>query len=101
MADLSEYQTRKTKIDELLKQSGWDVKDRTKIYEEVDTKQSDFTSGKYKTMAQTLKNPEDSAYADYLLLDSNGLPLAVTASTAATQMSMLRRSKVNPNNSVL
>jgi len=77
MADLTEYQTRKIKIDELLKKSGWNVKDRTNVYEEVDTKQSDFTSGKYKTMAQTLKNPEDSAYADYLLLDSVGLPLAV------------------------
>jgi type I site-specific restriction endonuclease len=53
MADLTEYRTRKDKIDKLLEKSGWAVKDRTKVYEEVDTKQSDFTSGKYKTVSQT------------------------------------------------
>lgn len=77
MAGLSEYKTRREKIDTLLKRCGWVSKDRTKVIEEVDTKQSDFNYGKYKTMPQTLKNPEDSAYADYLLLDSKGLPLAI------------------------
>lgn len=77
MASLTEYRTRKDKIDVLLKKCGWDSNDRTKVIEEVDTKQSDFSVGKYKTMSQTLKNPEDSAYADYLLLDSKGLPLAI------------------------
>ena len=72
MADLSEYRTRKDKIDKMLEKSGWVVKDRTKVYEEVDTKQSDFDSGKYKTVSQTLKDPEEHAYADYLLLDSKG-----------------------------
>jgi type I site-specific restriction endonuclease len=33
--------------------------------------------GNYKTVVQTLKNPEEKAYADYLLLDSSGLALAV------------------------
>ena len=70
MTILSEYRTRKEKIDVMLKKCGWDSKDRTKVYEEVDTKQSDFTSGKYKTVSQTLKDPEEHAYADYLLLDS-------------------------------
>jgi len=77
MANVTEYRTRRDKIDKLLEKSGWFVKDRTKVYEEVDTKQSDFTSGKYKTVSQTLKDPEEHAYADYLLLDSKGLPLAV------------------------
>jgi len=77
MAKASEYKTRREKIDVLLKKTGWDVNDRTKVVQEVDTKQSDFKAGNYKTMAQTLKNPEESAYADYLLLDSHGLPLAV------------------------
>jgi type I restriction enzyme R subunit len=73
----SEYRTRREKIDVLLKKSGWDVNDRTKVVQEVDTKQSDFRAGKYKTVTETLKNPEEKAYADYLLLDAHGLPLAV------------------------
>jgi type I restriction enzyme, R subunit len=77
MANVSEYRTRRDKIDKLLEKSGWFVNDRTKVYEEVDTKQSDFTSGKYKTVSQTLKDPEEHAYSDYLLLDSKGMPLAV------------------------
>ncbi len=75
MAYVSEYRTRRDKIDKLLEKSGWLIKDRTKVYEEVDTKQSDFTSGKYKTVSQTLREPEEHAYADYLLLDSKGMPL--------------------------
>ena len=77
MASLSEYKTRRERIDVLLKKYGWNPKDKTKVIEEVDTKQSDFTIGKYKTMSETLKNPDDSAYADYLLLDSKGMPMAV------------------------
>lgn len=77
MASLSEYRTRREKIDVLLKKCSWDSKDSTRVIEEVDTKQSDFSVGKYRTMSQTLRNPEDSTYADYLLLDSKGLPLAV------------------------
>lgn len=53
MANVSEYRTRRDKIDKLLEKSGWNIKDRTKPFEEVDTKQSDFTSGKYKTVSQT------------------------------------------------
>ena len=77
MSKPSEYRTRREKIDVLLGMTGWDVKDRSKVILEVDTKQSDFKSGNYKTVAETLKNPEEKAYADYLLLDSAGLPLAV------------------------
>lgn len=77
MAKASEYRTRRDKIDVLLKKTGWDVNDRARVALEVDTKQSDFKAGNYKTMAQTLQSPEEKAYADYLLLDSAGLPLAV------------------------
>src|SRR2546429_9807712 len=77
MRDATEWQTRKGKIDVLLKEAGWDPKDRPKVVQEVDTKQSDFKSGNYKTVTETLKNPEEKAYADYLLLDDYGLPLAV------------------------
>jgi type I restriction enzyme R subunit len=77
MANISEYKTRRDKIDNLLEKSGWIIKDRTRVYEEVDTKQSDFISAIYKTVSQTLKDPEKHAYADYVLLDSKGFPLAV------------------------
>lgn len=77
MVKTSEYRTRREKIDVQLRKSGWDVDDRSKVIQEVDTKQSDFKAGNYKTIDQTLKNPEEKAYADYLLLDSNGLPLAI------------------------
>jgi type I restriction enzyme R subunit len=73
----SEYRTRREKIDVHLKKSGWDVNDRTKVIQEVDTKQSNFKAGIYKTVEETLKSLQEKAYADYLLLDSYGLPLAV------------------------
>lgn len=65
----------------MLEKSGWLVRDRTRVYEEVDTKQSDFNSGKYKTVSQTLKDPEEHAYADYILLDSrdrNRTPIRIS-----------------------
>lgn len=79
MATLSEYLTRRDKIDLFLKQSGWDVKDQTRVVIEVDTKQSDFKKRVYKTVKETLKDPtiHEKAYADYLLLDSHAAPLAI------------------------
>ncbi len=38
MSKSSEYKTRREKIDVLLKKTGWDVTDRTKVVQEVDTK---------------------------------------------------------------
>lgn len=75
--DLNEFQTRKEKIDIQLKEAGWSVKDKSKVWVEVDTKQSDFKRRNYKVVSETLKNDEESKYADYLLLDSNGYPLAI------------------------
>ncbi|MBI5393265.1 DEAD/DEAH box helicase family protein, partial [Candidatus Woesearchaeota archaeon] len=75
--DLNEFFTRIKKIDVQLKESGWNVKDKTKVWVEVDTKQSDFKARHYKVVSETIKNEEESKYADYLLLDSNGDPLAV------------------------
>jgi len=40
--ELNEFETRKQKIDVLLKEQGWKVGDRSKVIQEVDTKQSDF-----------------------------------------------------------
>lgn len=74
---LSEFRTRLEKVNVLLKKSGWDTRDKTKVIQEVDTKQSNFKTRDYRTISETLKNQEDSAYADYLLLDGTGAPLAI------------------------
>lgn len=75
--NISEWKTRREKIDLLLKRSGWDPKDNSRVIEEVDTKQSDFNTRNYKTRSQTTRTREAKAYADYLLLDSIGSPLAI------------------------
>lgn len=77
MSERSEYLTRKEKIDPLLFEQGWDVSDRSLVRIEIDTKQSDFLLKDYRTVSDTLKNEEESKYADYILLDSAGAPLAV------------------------
>lgn len=77
MFDWNEFKTRIEKIDVLLKEQGWNVKDRTKVLVEVDTKQSDFKARNYKTVSETLRNKEESKYVDYLLLDDNGEALAI------------------------
>jgi type I restriction enzyme R subunit len=74
---LNEFETRKQKIDVLLREQGWHVDDRSKVILEVDTKQSDFRAQNYKTVSETLKNDLDSKYADYLLLDPQGAPIAI------------------------
>jgi len=74
---LREWETRRNKIDVFLLEQGWNIKDKTKVVLEVDTKQSDFKARNYKTMSETLSNEKDSAYADYLLLDKAGDPLAI------------------------
>jgi type I restriction enzyme R subunit len=77
MAVKTEQQTRKDLINPLLEKAGWRLRDRTKSVEEVDTKQSDFRKRDYRTVDETLRNEEDSAYVDYLLLDTTGAPLAI------------------------
>jgi len=76
-SDPNESETRRQKIDLLLREQGWDVGLRSKVVLEVDTKQSDFRAQNYKTVSETLKNDLDSKYADYLLLDGMGAPIAV------------------------
>ncbi len=77
MLDLSEFQTRKQKIDVFLKKSGWHIEDKTKVLVEIDTKQSDFITQEYRTVSETLRNSLESRYLDYLLLDKWGKPLAI------------------------
>jgi len=75
--DRNEFRTRLEMIDVLLKEQGWDGADRSRVWKEVDTKQSDFSGKRFATVSETLKNDMESAYADYLLLDSAGAPLAI------------------------
>lgn len=77
MSDISDYLTRKEKIDPLLFEQGWDVSDRSFVRVEIDTRQSDFLLKEYRNVSETLKNDAESKYADYILLDSAGAPLAV------------------------
>jgi type I restriction enzyme R subunit len=77
MRDATEWQTRKGRIDVLLKEAGWDPKDRTRVTQEVDTKQSEFKARRYRSFSETHGMPGEHAYADYVLLDKIGEPLAV------------------------
>lgn len=52
MLDLNEFQTRKQKIDVLLKEQGWDISDRSRVILEVDTKQSNF---KNRTISRLMR----------------------------------------------
>jgi len=81
----TEYETRKDLIDVMLKKAGWDPKDITQVIQEVDTKQSDFNTRSYKTRSETLKTAAEKAYADYLLLDGSGSPLAVVEAKRTTK----------------
>jgi len=73
----TEQLTRRDLINPLLEKAGWSLKDRTKVVEEVDTKQSDFKRREYRTIDETLRNDAESAYVDYLLVDRGGFPLAI------------------------
>jgi type I restriction enzyme, R subunit len=75
--DLNEFQTRRDMIDVALNKAGWNVKNLAQVQVEVDTKQSDFVKHHYKDVDETLKNDLESKYADYLLLDDTGGPLAI------------------------
>ena len=73
----TELRTRLDKIDVALEESGWKVKSRAMVIEELDTKQSNFKRKIYKVFKETFENSFESKFADYLLLDNNGDPLAV------------------------
>ncbi len=85
MEDLPEWKTRLEKIDVQLFAAHWNINDAFKVRIEIDTKQSDFPKKIYKDVSQTLKNEEESKYADYLLLDSNGDPLAIIEAKRTTK----------------
>lgn len=69
--------TTRERIDKRLSQAGWDTADTSLVKQEIDTKNSDFKKKDYKTRSETINSKGEKAYADYILLDSAGLPLAV------------------------
>lgn len=75
--DLNEFKTRKELIDKSLFTMGWDVNNKSQVIIEVDTKQSEFKPNQYKFVSETLKNDLESKYADYILLDDIGEPIAI------------------------
>ena len=81
----TEFLTRLQRIDVALEESGWKVKSRAMVIEELDTKQSNFKKRIYKVYKETYENELPSKYADYLLLDSNGDPLAVIEAKKTTK----------------
>jgi len=87
--NLSEHQTRLQKIDILLKEQGWDVRNRSQVIVEVDTKQSDFTKHIYKQIHETFRNDAESKYVDYLLLDRIGDPVAIIEAKRTTKDPLL------------
>ena len=83
MPEETEAETRKNRIDKKLSIAGWNVDDVSQVLQEVDTKNSDFKARKYKYVNETLSE-ETKAYADYVLLDSKGDPLAVVEAKKAS-----------------
>ena len=73
----TEAETRNIRINKRLNAAGWNTDDTSLVKQEVDTKNSDFKKKDYKTRADTINLKEEKAYADYILLDTNGNPLAV------------------------
>jgi len=69
--------TTRERIDKRLSHAGWDTADTSLVKQEIDTKNSDFKKKDYKTRSETINSKGEKAYADYILLDSTGLPLAV------------------------
>ncbi len=89
MSGEREFETRKNRIDVALKKAGWDPNDKSKVLQEVDTKNSDFNSRIYKYTKDTLKQKGEKAYADYVLLDSQGNPLAVVEAKKTSKNAQL------------
>jgi len=73
----NEAETRRDRIDPKLREAGWNIDDPNQVLFEVDTINSDFKAGIYKTQKDTLETEKEKAYADYVLFDKNKNPIAV------------------------
>lgn len=91
MTDESEFTTRRDRIDATLKESGWNVQNASHLLIELDTLQSDFKIRRYMKISDTLKNQLESKYADYVLLDSIGDPIAIIEAKRTSKDAILGR----------
>lgn len=84
---------KKQKIKELLTNQGWDIRDITRVWIDVDTKESDFKKKFFRTRKydQSIAEQTNFAdttpkqYVDYLLLDKKGEPIAVVEYTETSK----------------
>jgi len=72
--NLSENQTRKKIIDDLLKQAGWRLSNRSDVLEEFEIKGTGTSNCR---IAEKKSKYKASGFSDYLLFDRAGDPLAV------------------------
>lgn len=71
---LTEEQTRKKIIDNLLGKAGWDLGDHSSVIEEFEI--TGAAASRYR-VAQKIKDLNQSGFSDYLLLDRASEPLAI------------------------
>ena len=74
--NLSEAETRKIYIDEMLREAGWEISEADNV----------IVSGKacVEIEVQGMPNPTGIGYADYVLFDTDGMPLAVVEAKRTT-----------------
>ena len=74
--NLSEAETRKIYIDEMLREAGWEISETDNV----------IVSGKacIEIEVQGMPNPSGKGYVDYVLFDTNGMPLAVVEAKRTT-----------------
>ena len=74
--NLSEAETRKIYIDEMLREAGWEMSETDNV----------IVSGKacVEIEVQGMPNPSGKGYADYVLFDTDGMPLAVVEAKKTT-----------------
>ena len=74
--NLSEAETRKIYIDEMLREAGWEISEADNV----------IVSGKacVEIEVDGMPNPSGKGYADYVLFDTDGMPLAVVEAKKTT-----------------
>ena len=74
--NLSEAETRKIYIDEMLREAGWEISEADNV----------IVSGKacVEIEVQGMPNPSGKGYVDYVLFDTDGMPLAVVEAKKTT-----------------
>ncbi|MCM1981777.1 type I restriction endonuclease subunit R [Lyngbya confervoides] len=82
----SEQQTRIELIDELLAQSGWNVKDQTQVIEEFN-----ILTTRSKALAESRTTYQGHQFSDYVLLGKDGKPLAVVEAKKSSKDAAIGR----------